>query len=109
VVEVRPEFYGMLLFYLAGQGSLLNTQLSATQVNASAYTVKRSDGGLSLVIVNKESAQNLQLSIDLPQTAKTAQVITMTQFSPGAAGPSLSATAGVTIQGATIDANGAFA
>jgi hypothetical protein len=108
VVEVRPEFYGMLLFALAGQGALYQTQFSVGQLNATAYAVKTAGGGVNLVIVNKESTQNLEVTAQLPQGIKTAKLMTMTQASSGASTPSLSATSGVTIQGGGVDPNGTF-
>jgi hypothetical protein len=108
VIEARPEFYGILFFKLAGQGTLYDTQLSAGGLNATAYAVKTGSGGLNLVIVNKDPTQNLQLTAQLPQTASSATLIEMTQLSPAASGPSLSATSGVTIQGASVSADGSF-
>jgi hypothetical protein len=108
VVEARPEYYGILLFVLAGQGMLYTTSLSAGSLNVTAYAVKTSSGGLNLVIVNKDSAQNLQLSAQLPQSANSATLLEMTQLSAGASGPALSATSGVTIQGASVGTNGSF-
>jgi hypothetical protein len=109
VVEARPEYYGILLFTLAGQGSIYQTQLSAGQLNTTAYAVKTPSGGLNLVIVNKDSTQNLELSVMLPQIAKTATLMAMTQLSSNSTGPSLSATSGITIQGSTVGASGNFA
>ncbi len=108
VVGARPEYYGMLLFTLAGQGTLYQTQLAAGQINATAYAVKTATGGLNLVIVNKDATQNLDLSVLLPQVAKTATVMAMTQLSSDSAGPSLTATDGITIQGGAVDASGNF-
>lgn len=108
VVEARPEYYGILFFTLAGQGTLYSTSLSGTgSLNVTAYAVKTASG-LNLVVVNKDSAQNLQLAIQLPQSATSATLLEMTQLSSGATGPSLSATSGVTIQGASVGANGSF-
>ena len=101
VVEARPEYYGMLLFTLAGQGTLHTTQLSAAGLNATAYAVK-TFSGLNLVIVNKDLAQNLSLTAQLPQTAASATLLLMTQLSSGATAPNLSATSGVTLQGASV-------
>jgi len=106
VVGARPEYYGMLLFTLAGQGALYQTQLSAGQLNATAYAVKTATG-VNIVIVNKDATQNLELSLILPQVAKSATLMAMTQSSGGAA-PSLAATSGVTIQGGAVDASGNF-
>jgi hypothetical protein len=108
VVEVRPEFYGLMMFALAGQGSMYQTSLSVNGVNATAYAVKDSSGALNLVIVNKDENQNLQLSVSLPQKAASASLISMTQNANGVTGPSLSATSGVTIQDATISTSGSF-
>ena len=108
VVEARPEYYGILLFTLAGQGTLYTTSLSGIgSLNVTAYAVKTASG-LNIVVVNKDSAQNLQLAIQLPQSASSATLIELTQLSAGASGPSLSATSGVAIQGATVGANGSF-
>lgn len=110
VVEARPEYYGILLFTLAGQGTLYTTNLSGIgSLNITAYAVKTSSGGLNIIVVNKDSAQNLQLTVQLPQTASSATLLEMTQLTSGASGPSLSATSGVTIQGASVGANGSFA
>jgi hypothetical protein len=108
VVAARPEFYGMLFFTLAGQGTLYSTNLSGIgSLNVTAYAVKTTSG-LNLVIVNKDSTQNLQLTAQLPQTMNSAALLELTQLSSGATGPNLSATSGVTIQGATIGVNGGF-
>ena len=108
VVEARPEFYGLTMFTLAGQGTLCATSLSAGGTNATAYAVKNSNGDVNLVIVNKDATQNLQMTVSMPQTARSASLMTMTQLSTGAAGPSLAATSAVTIQGASIARNGDF-
>lgn len=109
VVEARPEYYGILLFTLAGQGTLYTTSLSGVgSLNITAYAVKTSSGGINVIVVNKDSAQNLQLSVQLPQSAGSATLLEMTQLTAGASGPSLSATSGVTIQGASVGANGSF-
>jgi hypothetical protein len=109
VVVARPEYYGILLFTLAGQGTLYTTSLSGIgSLNITAYAVKAASGALNLIVVNKDSAQNLQLTVQLPQSASSATLLEMTQFTSGASGPSLSATSGVTIQGATVGVNGAF-
>jgi hypothetical protein len=110
VVDARPEYYGILLFTLAGQGTLYTTSLSGIgSLNITAYAVKAASGALNLIVVNKDSAQNLQLTVQLPQSASSATLLEMTQLTAGATGPSLSATSGVTIQSASVAANGSFA
>ena len=108
VVAARPEYYGILLFTLAGQGSLYATQLTAGNLNTTAYAVKTSSGNINIVVINKDSTQSLQLTTLLPQTAASATLLQMTQLSQGATGPNLSATGAVTIQGATVNNDGTF-
>jgi hypothetical protein len=102
VIEARPEYYGLLLFALAGTGTLLATQLSAGSVDATAYAVRTQSGGLNLIVVNKDSLQNLTLTIKASQTIQTASMQLVT-------GPTLAALSGVTIQGATMNKDGSFA
>jgi hypothetical protein len=106
VVGARPEFYGILFFTLAGQGTLYTTQISAGSLNVTAYAVKLSSGGLNIIVVNKDLTQNLELTTQLPQTANSASLLTMTQLSSGATGPDLSGTSGVTIGGASVNPDG---
>ena len=101
VIEARPEYYGLLLFTLAGPGTLLETQLAAGTVDATAYAVRTASGGLNLIVVNKDTLQNLTLTIATNQNIQSATVQTMT-------GASLAATSGVTIQGATVNPDGTF-
>ncbi len=101
VVEARPEYYGLLLFALAGPGTLLVTQLAAGTVDATAYAVRTASGGLNLVVVNNDTVQNMTLTIATNQNIQSATLQTMT-------GASLAATSGVTIQGATVNPDGSF-
>jgi hypothetical protein len=102
VVEARPEYYGMRLFRLAGEGTLRASTLSAGELNITAYALERTDGSLSLVVVNKESTQNLSLSIDCGGAVEAATLVALTAPAADAAG-------GVAIQGATIAKDGGLA
>jgi hypothetical protein len=108
VIGVGPEVYGMLLFNLAGQGPLYTTQLSVGSLNVTAYAVKAGPDALNLIVVNKDFTQNLQLTTQLPGSATSSTLLAMTQLSNGATEPDLSATSGITIQGANVDLDGAF-
>jgi hypothetical protein len=101
VIEARPEYYGLLLFALAGPGTLLETQLVAGTVDATAYAVRTPSGGLNVMVVNKDTLQNLTLTISTNQNIESATLQLMT-------GGSLAATSGVTIQGATVNPDGTF-
>ena len=102
VIETRPEYYGLLFFTLAGSGTLLESTLETDGVDATAYAVKTASGGLNLVIVNKDLANGFPLTIMSNQSIQQATLQVMT-------GPTLSATSGVTIQGATVAPDGTFA
>jgi hypothetical protein len=102
VTGARPEYYGLLLCALAGSGTLLQTQLSAGGINATGYALRTASGGLNLMLVNKDTRQNLLINIQANQKVRTASLLMMT-------GASLSATSGVTIQGAEVNNDGGFA
>ena len=101
VVEARPEYYGVLLCALAGQGALLGTTIDAGSLNTSAFTVQNSASQLSLIINNKDETQNLQFTATCPGSVQSATLQVLT-------GPSLSATSGVTIQGSPVNPDGSF-
>ena len=107
ILAPQPAFYGLLLASMAGTGTLLNTQLSARSLNVTAYALQ-SSAGMSLMLVNKDATQNLDVRITLPQTMSTATLQQMTQLSSGATAPSLAALSSITIQGATVATDGAF-
>ena len=102
VVEARPEYYGTLLFTLAGTGTLLGTTLAAGGLNVTAYALQPRAGLLSIVVVNKDAEQTLDLSIDCGSPVSGATLIALT-------GPALDASSGVAIQGAAVAVDGGFA
>jgi hypothetical protein len=101
VLEARPEYYGLLLFALAGQGTLLRTSLSTSNFNATIYAVQDASGALNIVIVNKEPYQSLNLTIDCGRNIANADLIEMR-------GTSLTAITGQTLQGATVATDGSI-
>jgi len=101
VVQAQPEYYGLLLFSLAGQGELLPTTFSQENFNATIYAVRTSTGGLNIVMVNKEVYQSLKITINCKQEVNGANLIELR-------GSSLSATSGQTIQGYSVAADGSI-
>jgi hypothetical protein len=101
VTGARPSYYGMLLFTMAGEGTVLETAVSAGQLNVSAYALQRADGLLAIVVVNKEPKHSLKLSIDCGRSVKSALLL-------GMSGPSLDATSGVRLQDAEVHNDGSF-
>jgi hypothetical protein len=112
IVGPRPVFYGLVMAAMAGEGMLLSSELNTGSLNVTGYAVQNTTGGMSLLLVNKDATQNLDLGIALPASAQamtSATLQQMTQFSTGASSPSLTATSGVTIQGGGVANDGAFA
>jgi hypothetical protein len=101
VLEARPEYYGLLLFSLAGQGTLLRTTLSHKDFNATIYTVLAASGAMSIVIVNKEVFQSLKITIDCGKAIEGGDLIELR-------GTTLTATTGQTLQGGTVDNGGSI-
>jgi hypothetical protein len=90
------------------RGSIAAYDLSAGQLNVTAYAVKTSTSGLNVVVVNKDTSQNLALTASPPRVANSATLMLMTQQSSDSSQASLSATRGITIQNATAGASGNF-
>jgi hypothetical protein len=101
VLEAMPEYYGLLFFSLAGQGTLLQTKLAVTNFNATMYAVLNSSGVTNIVIVNKEVYSSLRITINCGRTVNSASLIELLNTN-------LSATTGQTIQGATVSIDGSF-
>jgi hypothetical protein len=99
VVGARPLFYGMLLFTQAGQGSMLKTTGGPAAINFSSYAVGAT-GQTSVVLSNKDTTTTVQATVGVAIASASATRL---------AGPSLSATTGVTLGGVAIGADGSFA
>lgn len=97
----QPEYYGLLLFTLAGMGTLRPLSISSGTVNATAYAVENHSGTLNVVFINKDSSQSLKVEINAGRkiSQATAMLLTMS---------SLTATEGISIQGATVGKDGSF-
>jgi hypothetical protein len=109
VSGIAPDFYGILLFTMAGIGPVLETVVSPGSLNITGYAVRKSTGGYSIIVLNKESSGNIQLQLDLPEDVNLVTLKEMTQRSAGASGPNVMATSGVTIQGSEVSNDGSFA
>jgi hypothetical protein len=104
VTSVHPEFYGIMFFSLLQWGSLLETTLSIEGApNVTAYAVNGNRGTMYIVIVNKTTTA-YTLNMTVPSRVSASSYLLMTQLSPGATEPSLTATdGGIGIQGRSID------
>jgi autotransporter-associated beta strand protein len=103
VVQARPEFYGLKLFSLVSQGSVIPAAVSlASNINFTAYGVRRTNGAISAVLNNKDTNNGVQVTINLGAEVTGAQLIEL-------AGPTLNSTNGYTLGGAEIEADGSWA
>lgn len=106
MVGPRPEYYGIYLFTLAGEGELHACQCNSLGLNLTAYAVERKNGGLNVIIVNKEQ-RSLSIAFDLTsfghdRKLHSASATLMTNTS-------LFATSGTTIGGSAISVDGEIA
>lgn len=101
VVEARPIFYGMLLFTMAGQGSVLTTSGAPTSIRFSAYAIATSKG-TSVILSNKDKTTTVHATVDVGASVASAGATRLQ-------GPSLDSNTGVTVGGVAIGADGSFA
>ena len=104
VVQVQPVYYGMLLFYLAGQGSVLTTTATTTNPDFTAYTIK-ADGFTSLVLDNKSATTAVSATVNLGAPVTSASAIYL-QGTP--AGSLTAAATAVTLAGAAVSPTGVW-
>ena len=101
--EARPIYYGMLIFALAGAGQLVENHLSSPQPEdtIAAYSL-RTSSGLKTVLFNNSASSSLRLAMDPGQRAERASMLLLTA-------PDLASTSGVTLGGASVNAQGDWA
>jgi hypothetical protein len=90
----RPILYGMKLAGLLAGGKMRPVKLSGRAEQTGAWAADMPDGGTRMVILNKDARQELEVEIPATRGAKLWRM----------EGPGLTATSGVMLAGATIDA-----
>jgi len=101
--SVRPEYYGMLAFSLAGTGQLVKTDISKEDINLSAYATKggRDKRAMWVTVVNKDLANDGQVKIQLPPGYGKGLVFWLRASSVSSKGP-------VTLGGTAVGADGSW-
>jgi hypothetical protein len=94
VVQIRPLYYGMLLFSMIGPGELLRTNVHGSGVALTAYIVA-GRSKMSALIINKDTKPSASTTIALGVDTKIATIHML-------AAPSLNSTTGVTLNGVPI-------
>jgi hypothetical protein len=108
VSGIAPLFYGIKLFTMAGTGTCITSDISAGSMNVTGYALHRTQGGFSVIILNKNYSGNAQMQITFPIDIVSATLTEMTQRSSGATTANVLAQSGVTIQGSGITTGGGF-
>jgi hypothetical protein len=99
--NVRPEYYGMLAFALAGKGELLKLALDKPDINLSAYATRDPDGLLWITVVNKDFTRDAAVKTTLPDGYSSASFVRLNA-------PSMESKDHVTLAGAEASADGAW-
>jgi hypothetical protein len=103
VQEVRPEFYGLYFMRQLQYGAVYDTSVTTeTALNVTAYALRMDDGTVSIVVINKDSAKTLNVTIDCGFRVSGTSLTELRA-------PSLSALSGMTYQGKAIGLNGSIA
>jgi len=101
VIQVRPEYYAMLLFSQAAQGNLLATTINSGGLLLTAYAVAGSDGTQYVVVVNKDSTNNAHVALQFNTSVSNATILQLT-------GQSLTSPNDIQLNAAAINADGSW-
>lgn len=101
-VTAKPEYYGMLAFSLAAQGTLLKVDQPADAPLAKAYATRRPDGKMNVTLINKGSDPvTFFITLDGAPHQQHATLLRLT-------GPAIDAKTGIMLGGSAISAAGAW-
>jgi hypothetical protein len=106
VQAAQPVFHGMLFFYLAGQGHVLETAVTSSNPNLTAYALDyQADGSTSVVLNNKNATTGVQVTVDAGTAVTSASAI----YLQGAPGSLTAPASSVTLAGAHVTPQGTWA
>jgi uncharacterized protein (TIGR03437 family) len=97
----RPLYYALLLFRAAARGRVVPVTVSANTVNLTAYGALDDDGTLRVTVINKDMAADAAVSIAPGAGYTTALAMRL-------AAPAVDSTTGVTLGGASVQADGSW-
>jgi hypothetical protein len=102
VVQVQPEYYGLLLFAEAGVGPMVSTTVTTSAQNFTGGAIK-ANGFTSVVLNNRDNSGAVTATVDLGSAVSSASAIYLEATPAG----SLTAAAGnVTLAGAAVSVAG---
>jgi hypothetical protein len=102
VVQVQPEYYGLLLFTQAGTGSMVSSTVTTNAQNFTAWAIK-ADGFTSVVLNNRNASSAVSATVNFGAAVSSASAI----YLQGTPAGNLTAAAGnVTLAGAQVSVAG---
>jgi hypothetical protein len=102
VVQIQPEYYGMLLFSQAGVGPMVSATVTTSAQYFTAWAIK-ADGFTSVVLNNRNDGSGVNATVDLGSAVSSASAI----YLEGTPAGTLTAAAGtVTLAGAQVSVAG---
>ena len=99
--SVRPDYYGMLAFSIAGKGELVKTSVTKDDINITAYSAEPDHNTLWVIVINKDQNRDAAVSIPTPSGYTANSIYRLTA-------PSDYSTADVTLADAAVDAAGGW-
>jgi len=99
--SVRPEYYGMLAFAMAGHGELLKLNLKQTELNLSTYATKDDNESLWIIIVNKDFLRDAMVKTAWAEGYSSAVAFRLSA-------PAMESKDDVTLAGAKVSPDGAW-
>lgn len=103
VVQVQPEYYGLLLFAEAGAGSLVSASVTTDAQNFTAWAIKAKSGFVSVILNNRNASSGVTATLNLGAPVSSASAI---YLEPTPAGSLTAAAGSVTLAGAQVSAAG---
>ena len=100
VVQVQPEYYGMLLFAQAGTGSMVSTTVTGSAQDFTAWAIK-ANGFTSVVLNNRNASSAVSTTVNLGAAVGSASAIYLQ-----GTGSLTTAAGSVTLAGAKVSVAG---
>jgi hypothetical protein len=101
VLMVGPEFYALKMLTLIPPGNVIPATVTSSDTNLTAYGVRQADGGISVLLNNKDASNTVAVNVNLGPAVSGAQMIELT-------GPSFFDPSGYTLGSAAINTDGSW-
>jgi hypothetical protein len=95
----RPSYYAMLAFAIAGKGKRIQTDLSSSGANITAYATLDKNKHTWITLINKDVTNGAHIALSSTSSVRSIEVMRLTASS-------LDAKTGTTLAGAEVSAEG---